>query len=109
MSAPACQNGRVDLGSVAMILRVSFVALLSAVVTASASAQPYPDHRRPHHGASAWYMRDWYGGMLRPPCCVLGPAYGRPGEPLGPAYNLGLRMSNPRVCGPGACQDNPYY
>jgi hypothetical protein len=43
---------------------------------------------------------------------VSGPAYGHPGEPLGPAY-MGTtgpeQMSDPRTCGPGACQDNPRY
>lgn len=43
-------------------------------------------------------------------CCVMGPAYGWPGEPLGPAYWTNqLWMSDPQVCGPGACQDNPWY
>jgi hypothetical protein len=42
-------------------------------------------------------------------CCVVGPAYGHPGNWLGPAYNTNLWMPNPRTCGPGACQDNPWY
>src|SRR5580704_5919998 len=96
-----------------MNFRLSLLVLLLAIVTASnlACAQPYADERRRHPGAhvSARHMRDWYGGTFRPACCVLGPAYGRPGEPLGPAYNLGVWMPDPRVCGPGACQNNPHY
>ena len=54
---------------------------------------------------------DRYGRYFYLPrnCCVTGPAYGVPGEPLGPAYNTDLWMPNPSTCGPGACQDNPWY
>lgn len=40
---------------------------------------------------------------------VLGPAYGLPGEPLGPAYWNRDWPGNPRACGPGLCQDDPRY
>jgi hypothetical protein len=54
---------------------------------------------------------DRYGRYVYVPrnCCVMGPAYGHPGQPLGPAYNTDLWMPNPGTCGPGACQDNPWY
>jgi len=43
---------------------------------------------------------------------VRGPAYGRPGQPLGPAY-MGTvgheRTTDPSTCGPGLCQDDPRY
>ena len=86
-----------------MNLKFIFLVLLSAIVTASnlACAQPYPDARKQHRPVHAGRMPDWYYGTNRPACCVLGPAYGRPGEPLGPAYNMGVLMPDPRVCGPG--------
>lgn len=52
----------------------------------------------------------WHRHAVRSPGGhVLGPAYGRPGEPLGPAYWNGNWPGDPRTCGPGACQDNPRY
>ena len=64
---------------------------------ATAMAQSYPPKRQYHHAVHH------QGGQ------VLGPAYGREGEPLGPAYWGQELMPNPRTCGPGACQDNPRY
>lgn len=52
---------------------------------------------------------DRYGRYFPRNCCVTGPAYGHPGNWLGPAYNTDLWMPNPGTCGPGACQDNPWY
>jgi hypothetical protein len=78
------------------IIRTLFLVSLFALGASSASAQGYP---RWHH-----YGTRTRGGY------VLGPAYGRPGEPLGPAYwNSWSWPGNPRTCGPGACQDNPLY
>ena len=82
-------------------MRRIFPTLLLVAVFASAAssvfAQGYP---RWHYGART------RGGY------VLGPAYGWPGEPLGPAYwNTGgwSWPGNPRTCGPGLCQDDPRY
>jgi|HubBroStandDraft_1064217.scaffolds.fasta_scaffold1580975_2 hypothetical protein len=96
-------------------MRYPIAVLAAILVTAAAS---------PAGAALAWPQlvarasEDWmpitavrylYGRHFAPRCCVMGPAYGRPGEPLGPAYNTNEPMSDPRTCGPGACQDNPYY
>jgi hypothetical protein len=78
------------------IIRTLFLVSLFVLGASSVFAQGYPHWH--HHG-----MR-YRGGH------VLGPAYGWPGEPLGPAYwNSWSWPGNPRTCGPGACQDNPLY
>jgi hypothetical protein len=76
------------------LLLLCAVMLVSVVTAVPVAAQYYP------------YQQ---GLGNQPACCVTGPAYGRPGEPLGPAYNSGLFMPHPSTCGPGACQNNPYY
>lgn len=106
---------------------MKFLAAISAVIltgitaTAATGAAPRPDpvpgwttHStlptkvRYRHGPFFAYVPPYFAYVPRN-CCVLGPAYGQPGEPLGPAYNTDLWMPNPRTCGPGACQDNPWY
>jgi hypothetical protein len=75
-------------------LQTLLLVALFAVSANSAFAQGYP---RWHH---------YRGGY------VPGPAYGWPGEPLGPAYWYTGGWSwpgNPRTCGPGLCQDDPRY
>jgi hypothetical protein len=92
------------------MMKLVVILLTASAVAAgatAASAQPYHHHYgyhgpRPHITAPA---DDWYGNRT---CCVLGPAYGRPGEPLGPG-RWGDHYTNMRVCGPGACQDNSLY
>jgi hypothetical protein len=84
-----------------------------AMTATAALAQPYPAARYydgygygprnvPHVTVPAY---QWPNNRT---CCVLGPAYGRPGEPLGPG-RWDDYYTNMRVCGPGACQDNPLY
>jgi hypothetical protein len=97
------------------------VIVAGLTATAANAASPEP-HAAPGWGAHATLLtnvRYRYGPYFAyvPPyvayvprnCCVTGPAYGHPGEWLGPAYNTPLQMSNPLTCGPGACQDNPWY
>ena len=92
-------------------VRILVLTLAFAFTATAVLAQPYP----------APYYDDHYGPRSRPhivvpayvwpnnrTCCVAGPAYGRPGEPLGPG-RWGDYYTNMRVCGPGACQDNPNY
>jgi hypothetical protein len=79
------------------------VLTLPLVIEAGvAFAQPGPHHWHRH---GVWHRH----GLPTPGGYVLGPAYGRPGEPLGPAYWNGNWPGDPRTCGPGACQDNPLY
>jgi hypothetical protein len=96
-------------------------AILTGITATAANAAGPESYKVPGWGAHSTaatnvryrYGRyfDQYGRYFHVPrnCCVLGPAYGVPGEPLGPAYNTDLWMPNPRTCGPGACQDNPWY
>lgn len=85
------------------IIRTLLLTALFALGASAAFAQPGPYWH--HHG------RYWRGyGVRSPGGYVLGPAYGRPGEPLGPAYwSENWWPGDPRTCGPGACQDNPRY
>ncbi len=94
------------------IRNLALTAAFACVATA-AVAQPYPAARyddayyygprsRPHITVPAYV---WPNNR---DCCVAGPAYGRPGEPLGPG-RWDDYYTNMRVCGPGACQDNPNY
>jgi hypothetical protein len=76
-------------------LRILFFVLAFALGATSVFAQGYP--RWHHYGAPS------PGGYM------FGPAYGWPGEPLGPAYWNENWPSNPRTCGPGLCQDDPRY
>jgi hypothetical protein len=85
------------------IVRMLLLSSLFVVGAGPAFAQPGPYWHR--HGVRTWHRY----GVPGPGGYVLGPAYGRPGEPLGPAYWNGYGPGNPRVCGPGACQDNPLY
>jgi hypothetical protein len=98
------------------MMRFVPLILAASAIAASATAalaQSYP---------AARYYDDAYYGPRNVPhvtvpayqwpynrtCCVLGPAYGQPGEPLGPG-RWDDHYTNMRVCGPGACQDNPLY
>lgn len=98
----------------ATISVVIFTAITATAANA-ASPEPSPVPGWAAHLTVATNVRyryiDRYGRYFYLPrnCCVMGPAYGQPGEPLGPAYNTDLWMPNPRTCGPGACQDNPWY
>jgi hypothetical protein len=85
------------------IARTLLLSSLFVIGASAAFAQlgPY----RHHHGVRIWHRYN----VPSPGGYVLGPAYGWPGEPLGPAYWNGNGPSNPRACGPGACQDNPLY
>lgn len=87
-------------------VRTFFLTLLASLLVIGASsafAQPGASWHR--HG-----VRGWHGhGVRSPGGYVLGPAYGWPGEPLGPAYWNGNWPGDPRACGPGLCQDNPLY
>jgi hypothetical protein len=87
---------------------------MTATAANAASPEPYPVPGWNSHLTVPTNVRYRHGGYFNyyyipRNCCVLGPAYGQPGEPLGPAYNTDLWMPNPRTCGPGACQDNPWY
>ncbi|HEY2527496.1 MAG TPA: hypothetical protein VGJ20_06010 [Xanthobacteraceae bacterium] len=104
-------------------MRFAYSALLwtlaIAVSATTASAQSFSS---PWKGKGEGFRRDNVGVRYRRPvnvtgpvyrypgthCCVAGPAYGWPGEPLGPGV-WGDSTTNLRSCGPGACQDNPYY
>jgi hypothetical protein len=100
------------------LIATSAVILTAITATAANAAGPEP------YAAPGWtahstlltnvryrYGRyyDQYGRYLPRNCCVRGPAYGVPGNWLGPAYNTDLWIGDPRTCGPGACQDNPWY
>jgi hypothetical protein len=66
----------------------------------------------PAQAHSSKHYYDRYYDSVRHYHHVRGPAYGWPGQPLGPAYwgTTGPElMPDPSTCGPGACQDNPRY
>lgn len=96
----------------APIFAVIFIGI-TAMAANAAGPEPNPVLGWAAHSTAATNIRYRHGGYsyyyLPRNCCVMGPAYGVPGEPLGPAYNTDLWMPNPRTCGPGACQDNPWY
>jgi hypothetical protein len=94
---------------------VPMLAVMFTGITATAANATGPEL----YPASGWsahstiltnaryrYVRYFHGPRN---CCVTGPAYGHPGNWLGPAYNGNYSMPDPRTCGPGACQDNPWY
>ena len=91
------------------IIRTLSLAALLVIGAGSAFAQPGPYWHR--HGSRYWHGQVVYPGVVRSPGgYVIGPAYGRSGEPLGPAYwSENWWPSDPSTCGPGACQDNPRY
>lgn len=99
-------------------LAVIFTGMTATAANAAgpanaASPEPYAVPGRVAHSTLLTNVRYGYGRYfdfyVPRNCCVTGPAYGRPGEWLGPAYNTPLWMPNPSTCGPGACQDNPWY
>jgi hypothetical protein len=99
--------------SLAAISVVIFTGIIATAANA-AGPEPNPVPGWNAHLTAPTNVRYRHGGYFNHyyiprNCCVLGPAYGQPGEPLGPAYNTDLWMPNPRTCGPGACQDNPWY
>jgi hypothetical protein len=106
-----------------MKLLVAFSAVILTGMTATAanaaSPQPQTAAGTSAHSTLLTNVRyrygryfDFYGPRafyVPRNCCVMGPAYGHAGNWLGPAYNTDLWMPNPATCGPGACQDNPWY
>jgi hypothetical protein len=92
---------------IALITAAACAALTATAANAAAATERASGWTNP--SASLTAVRYRHGRYFARNCCVLGPAYGRPGEWLGPAYNMNLLMPSPRVCGPGACQDNPLY
>jgi hypothetical protein len=94
------------------ILAMAFAGMTATGASAAGSApQPVPEWSA--HSTLLtnvrYYRHGPYFAYVPRNCCVMGPAYGHPGNWLGPAYNTDLWMPNPRTCGPGACQDNPWY
>ncbi len=81
-----------------------------AVTATAALAQPYSANADGTHGARN-VTAPAYGRPGEPNRYVIPPGgpYGRPGEPLGPAFWGQSPPTNPRACGPGACQDDPRY
>jgi hypothetical protein len=95
------------------ILAVMFTGITATAASAAGSEPPSV----PGWAARSTFLTNVqyrHGRYFRPRhlarnCCVMGPAYGRPGEWLGPAYITHPWMPDPSTCGPGACQDNPWY
>jgi hypothetical protein len=77
-----------------------FASALVCAATA-ASAEPYGVGKVTYHVRH--FVGHWRGRRM------VGPVYGWPGQPLGPAYHMRLWMPDPRLCGPGLCQDDPWY
>ena len=93
------------------LVRTLLWTATAAVTATAAFAQSSPAERPHHNGAyqsAAYLAHRHHGRVYGSHCCVLGPAYGQPGEPLGPAL-WNQNIINPRTCGPGACQDDPRY
>jgi hypothetical protein len=92
------------------IARILPWVLTMAVVATAASAQTSPTvHSRHHRTLDNAYVPAPPDRTAIESCCVLGPAYGRPGEPLGPGIWGLTGVINPRSCGPGLCQNDSHY
>jgi len=99
--------------AIGTVLRSSLFAVTATVALAQASSaaalpcyEPYVKGPLSHRAKAR--VISHFCAPYEPRGTVLGPAYGRPGEPLGPGIR-DLSIINPRSCGPGLCQNDSHY